>query len=70
MNASPGSPEIQMILDADFLDSWAEAGQGDRPPIDLIFQTPDLIVRVVTTIKSPASNHWTVVATIERKEKP
>jgi hypothetical protein len=51
MNASPGSPEIQMILDADFLDAWAEAGQGHRPPIDLIFHTPDLIVRVVTTIK-------------------
>jgi endonuclease/exonuclease/phosphatase family metal-dependent hydrolase len=70
MNAVLGSPEIQMLLSAGFMDSWAAAGQGDRPAIDWIFFTPDLIARNVMKIESPASDHPAVVATIERKERP
>jgi endonuclease/exonuclease/phosphatase family metal-dependent hydrolase len=64
LNAVSGSPEIHMLLDAGFEDAWAEAGHGDRPPIDWIFHTPDLIAREVTTIVSRASDHFAVVATI------
>jgi endonuclease/exonuclease/phosphatase family metal-dependent hydrolase len=73
MNALPGSPEIQVILDAGFLDAWAEAGHGEvntltgRQPnwrIDWILYTPDLIARNVEVIESEASDHSAVVATI------
>ena len=64
MNALPGSPEIQMIVEAGFVDAWVEAGQEDRPRIDWIFHTPELIARDVTTIVSRASDHSAVVATI------
>ena len=70
MNAISGSPEIQKLLNAGFMDSWAEAGRGDRPAIDWIFYSPDLIARDVMKIESPASDHPAVVATIERKERP
>ena len=70
MNAISGSPEIQKLLNAGFMDSWAAAGRGDRPAIDWIFYTPDLIARDVMKIESPASDHPAVVATIERKESP
>lgn len=70
MNAMTGSPEMQMMLEAGFVDSWAEAGHGDRPPIDWIFHTPDLVARDVGKIENRASDHPAVVVTIERKEKP
>jgi endonuclease/exonuclease/phosphatase family metal-dependent hydrolase len=70
MNATIGSPEIQLVLDAGFVDAWTEAGDSDRPPIDWIFHTPDLITREVVKIESPASDHPAVVATIALKEKP
>lgn len=70
MNAAAGSPEIQLILKAGFVDSWAEAGNDDRPPIDWIFHTPDLIAHEISKIESPASDHPAVVATIVLKEKP
>ena len=70
MNAVTGSPEIQLILGTDFVDSWAEAGSGARPPIDWIFHTPDLIAYDVVKIESPASDHPAVVATIGYKERP
>ncbi|MCI0574586.1 MAG: endonuclease/exonuclease/phosphatase family protein, partial [Chloroflexi bacterium] len=43
MNARPGSQEIERILDAGFVDAWAETGQAERPRIDWIFHTPDLV---------------------------
>lgn len=70
LNARMGSPEIQMVLDAGFVDSWMEAGKGDRPPIDWIFHTPDLIALDIEKIESPASDHPAVVATIARKRQP
>jgi endonuclease/exonuclease/phosphatase family metal-dependent hydrolase len=70
MNAIIGSREIQMLLEAGFVDSWAEAGHGDRPPIDWIFHTPDLIARDIVKIENRASDHPAVLATIERNENP
>jgi endonuclease/exonuclease/phosphatase family metal-dependent hydrolase len=76
MNAIPGSPEMQMILDAGFVDTWAEAGHGEvntsfggHPNwrIDWILHTPDLVARDVEVIESRASDHSAVVATIARK---
>ncbi|MCI0419648.1 MAG: endonuclease/exonuclease/phosphatase family protein, partial [Acidobacteria bacterium] len=67
MNAVSGSQEMQMLLDAGFMDAWAEAGRGGRPRIDWIFHTPDLSALDVMKIESPASDHSAVVATIARK---
>jgi endonuclease/exonuclease/phosphatase family metal-dependent hydrolase len=69
MNAVPGSPEMQMILDAGFVDAWAEADHGEEftwmaRRIDWLFHTPDLIARDVEVIESRASDHSAVVATI------
>jgi hypothetical protein len=64
MNAVSGSQEMQMILDAGFIDAWAEAGRGERPRIDWIFYTSDLIGLDVTRVVSRASDHYAVVATI------
>jgi endonuclease/exonuclease/phosphatase family metal-dependent hydrolase len=70
MNAVAGSPEIQLIIDAGFVDSWGEVGHDGRPQIDWIFHTPDLIADDIVKIESPASDHPAVVATIALKEKP
>jgi endonuclease/exonuclease/phosphatase family metal-dependent hydrolase len=73
MNALPGSPEMQMILEAGFVDAWREAGHGEvntavggHPNwrIDWILHTPDLIARDVEVIESRASDHSAVVTTI------
>jgi endonuclease/exonuclease/phosphatase family metal-dependent hydrolase len=76
LNAVPGSPEIQMILDSGFVDAWAEAGHGEVNTsvgrqvnwrIDWIVHTPDLIAHDVEVIENRASDHAAVVATIARK---
>jgi len=67
MNAVSGSPEMQTILDAGFMDTWAEAGHGNRPRIDWILHTPELIAREVMRVVSQASDHFAVVATIASK---
>jgi endonuclease/exonuclease/phosphatase family metal-dependent hydrolase len=67
MNSSAGSPEMQTLLAGGLLDSWAEAGHGQRPAIDWIYHTPDLVARDVVTIESQASDHFAVVATIDAK---
>ena len=67
MNAGPGSPETQMILEAGFVDAWTESGQPERPRIDWIFHTPDLMARDVVVIESPASDHPAYAATIGPK---
>jgi endonuclease/exonuclease/phosphatase family metal-dependent hydrolase len=63
-NALPGSPEIERIQVAGFLDAWAQAGHPHRPRIDWIFHTPDLVARDVVVIESPASDHPAFAATI------
>jgi endonuclease/exonuclease/phosphatase family metal-dependent hydrolase len=67
MNSRLGSPEMQVLLDGGFRDAWAEAGQGERQPIDWIFHTPDLAAREAMAINSPASDHFAVVVTLEPK---
>jgi endonuclease/exonuclease/phosphatase family metal-dependent hydrolase len=67
MNATMGSPEINLLLDAGLQDAWAEAGKGERPPIDWIFHTADLAAREAAEIDSPASDHFAVVVTLEPK---
>lgn len=67
MNAVSGSQEMQMILDAGFVDAWAEAGRGGRPRIDWIFHTSDVTALDVTRVVSQASDHPAVVATITRR---
>ena len=72
LNAVSGSPEIQMILDAGFVDAWAEAGHSEEfawmaRRIDWIFHTPDLIAREVSVVESRASDHLAVVAIIARR---
>ena len=65
MNSSAGSPEMQTLLGAGLLDSWAEAGHGQRPAIDWIYHTPDLAARDVMTIDSQASDHLAVIASLD-----
>jgi endonuclease/exonuclease/phosphatase family metal-dependent hydrolase len=74
-NASPGDPEIQMILDARLRDSFAEAGTGpgythaSNDPsrrIDYIWVSPDLIPSDLIIPRSTASDHLGVAATVER----
>ncbi len=75
MNAQPGWPQIDMVLDAGFEDSWAEAGEGPgytanaadpQHRIDWVFHTPDIQALDAEVIESQASDHFPVVVTIER----
>jgi hypothetical protein len=49
MNAEPGSPEIDRILAAGYVDAGPAPGIPTHPdhagPIDWIFHTPDLCAR-------------------------
>jgi endonuclease/exonuclease/phosphatase family metal-dependent hydrolase len=65
MNSHAGSPEMQAMLRAGLIDTWAEAGQGQRPAIDWIFHTPDLRASDAAMIDSQASDHFAVTATID-----
>ena len=75
MNTIPGRPEIHLILQAGFVDSWQEEGIGlgytfpsyspDRR-IDWLFHTTDLVARDVTVTQSQASDHFAVAATIAK----
>ena len=67
MNSRVDSPEMQVFLAGGLTDTWAEAGQGQRPAIDWIFHTPDLAASEVQMIESPASDHFAVVATLAPK---
>lgn len=73
MNARPGWPEIVQITTAGFVDTWQEAGTGPgltanavdpEHRIDWIFHTPDLVAPNAEVIRSQASDHFGVVATI------
>jgi endonuclease/exonuclease/phosphatase family metal-dependent hydrolase len=64
MNTQPDSQEIKRILDAGFVDAWAETDQEEWSRIDWIFHTPDLVASEVMVIESTASDHLPVVATL------
>lgn len=73
-NARPGWAQIDAILDAGFVDSWAEAGDGPgytanaRDPqyrIDWVFHTVDVDAINALVIESTASDHLPVVVELE-----
>ncbi len=70
-NSRPNWRQTQELLDAGWIDSWAEAGDGDgftsnsanpKHRIDYIFHTPDLTTVDVGVILSQASDHFPVAA--------
>jgi endonuclease/exonuclease/phosphatase family metal-dependent hydrolase len=74
-NAQPEWPQIEMILDAGFVDSWTEAGEGPgytanaRDPqhrIDWVFHTPDITANAASNIVSLASDHLPVIVETDR----
>jgi endonuclease/exonuclease/phosphatase family metal-dependent hydrolase len=71
MNAEPGSPEIDMILAAGYVDAGPAPGIPTHPDhagrIDWIFHAPDLRARAAAILPSRASDHLPVVATIDRE---
>lgn len=73
LNARPGWRQVDQLLEAGWVDSWAEAGSGEgftsgaadpRYRIDYVFHTPDLTAVEVDVIESQASDHFAVVADI------
>jgi endonuclease/exonuclease/phosphatase (EEP) superfamily protein YafD len=73
LNSRPDFPEIKLIADAGFVDSWAQAGQGDGytfssdapyERIDWIWHTPDLVALDIQVPLTTASDHrplWAVL---------
>ncbi len=70
LNATPDSPEMQLLEQAGWIDSVAERGQlpgytfrADRPDrrIDYIWASPDLRLLEATTVPSVASDHYAIV---------
>lgn len=75
LNARPGWRQVEELLDAGWVDAWAEAGSGDgftsnaaQPEhrIDYVFHTPDLTTVAVEVVESQASDHFAVVADLRR----
>ena len=73
LNARPGWLQVEELLDAGWVDSWAEGGAGDgytanaadpQHRIDYVFHTPDMSTVGVEVIESQASDHFAVVADI------
>lgn len=73
LNARPGWRQVTELLDAGWVDSWAEGGSGDgftsnaadpQHRIDYVFHTPDMATMSVEVIESQASDHFAVVADI------
>lgn len=73
LNARPGWQQVEELLAAGWVDSWAEAGSGDgftsnaADPsyrIDYVFHTPDMTTTEVRLVDSQASDHLAVVADI------
>lgn len=71
LNARPGWAQVDELLEAGWVDSWAAAGAGDgftanaadpRYRIDYVFHTPDLTTERVKVVESQASDHFAVVA--------
>lgn len=76
LNARPGWRQVEELLGAGWVDSWAEAGSGDgftsnaadpQHRIDYVFHTTDLAAVDVEVIESQASDHFAVVADITRE---
>jgi endonuclease/exonuclease/phosphatase family metal-dependent hydrolase len=73
LNARPGWRQVTELLDAGWVDAWAEAGIGDgftanaadpQYRIDYVFHTTDMRTISVEVIESQASDHFPVVADI------
>lgn len=73
-NARPGWRQLEELIAAGWVDSWAEAGAGDgftsnaanpEHRIDYVFHTPDLVVADAGVIQSRASDHFPVVVDID-----
>ncbi len=73
-NARPGWTQMEDVLAAGWVDSWAEAGQGDgftagaadpRYRIDWILHTPDLSAVDAGVFQSQASDHFAVIADLD-----
>lgn len=71
LNARPDWRQVEELLEAGWVDAWAEAGSGDgftsnaadpQFRIDYVFHTPDLTTVSVEVIESQASDHFAVVA--------
>jgi endonuclease/exonuclease/phosphatase family metal-dependent hydrolase len=74
LNSEPDYPEMGLVAEAGMVDSWAEAGRGDgftwpaRDPferIDWIWHSPDLAAREIRVVRSTASDHLGLLATID-----
>jgi endonuclease/exonuclease/phosphatase family metal-dependent hydrolase len=74
-NARPGWRQLDLLFDAGFVDAWEQAGSGPgytanaadpRYRIDWIFHTGDLATTEAQVIESRASDHFAVVAVIDR----
>lgn len=75
LNARPGWRQVTEVLDAGWVDAWAEAGSGPgytanaanpRHRIDWILHTPDLVAAAASVIESQASDHFAVATTVRR----
>ncbi len=73
-NARPGWAQMEELLAAGWIDSWAEAGRGDgftanaadpRYRIDWILHTPDLAAVDAGVFLSQASDHFAVIADLD-----
>jgi endonuclease/exonuclease/phosphatase family metal-dependent hydrolase len=73
-NARPDWAQVQEILDAGWLDSWAEVGVGDgftarsddpRYRIDYVFHTPDLVANDAGVLITEASDHLPLVVDLQ-----
>ncbi|HEX6947155.1 MAG TPA: endonuclease/exonuclease/phosphatase family protein [Acidimicrobiia bacterium] len=76
-NSRPGWRQLDELMAAGWVDSWAEAGMGEgftsnsanpEHRIDYVFHTDDLVAVDVGVIQSRASDHFAVVADIQPSE--
>lgn len=75
LNSEPGYPEMALIAEAGFVDSWAEAGTGEGltwpstapfERIDWIWHTPDLRAVLAVNPQSTASDHLPLLVELDR----
>jgi endonuclease/exonuclease/phosphatase (EEP) superfamily protein YafD len=77
LNSTPDFPEMKLIADAGFVDSWAEVGEGDGytfssdapyERIDWIWHTPDLTAMDIEVLSTTASDHLPLRAVVGEAE--